>query len=445
MVSTILRRERDQMKILLLTVGGSCEPLVESVLKNNPDKIYFICSGGGKSSRRIVAEEGHVCGKDPRNPDEPNILTQVNIDPSETERYEIIEIDDFDNPNSCYETCFNLISTIKKDHFSADIIADYTGGTKSMTAGLIMTAMDDPSITLCVITGKRKDLIRVASGTQQKRLISVKLPFLERQFKAAVTLADRYDYAGCLQILESLSDTSDIPTVIQQKMLKTVSLARGFKEWDRFDHKKALEILEPFAGDITDNFLFLKKVIKSRAKLDQKYEEFYEYQYPSKAYHGYELVEDLFLNARRKASQRLYDDATGRIYRALEVLVDARLQIEYEIDKNDLDMSKLEKQLASRFEQGDKLGLKEGFNFLLELNENDELAVEYIKKKNQIDNSLSIRNSSFFAHGYTPISVEKFEDFLSIAEDLYWSFVIRAFQKPSKHAQFLQLSDIFFR
>jgi len=431
------------MKLLLLTTGGSCEPLIESILENDPDRIYFICSGGDRSSRRIVTGEGYVCGKDPKNPDEPNILTQVNIDPSEKEKFEIVEIDDFDNPNSCYQACITLISTIKKKYPSAELIADYTGGTKSMTAGLIMAAMDDPSITLCVITGKRMDLIRVASGTQQKRLIGAKLPFLERHFKAAVALADRYDYAGCLQVLESLLDTPDIPSEIQQRIQKAVCLARGFREWDRFNHRRALEILESYAGEITDIFLYLKKIMRSRALLDEKYKEFCEDQKSSVVYHGYELVEDLLLNAKRKAFQGLYDDATGRVYRALEVLVDARFQICYELNKNDLDLSKLDETLASGYTQGGKLGLKQGFELLIKWKRNDELATEYVKRRKRIENYLSIRNKSLFAHGYTPVSEKDFEKFLGIAEDLYESFISRVFQNPSEPVQFPQFSDIF--
>jgi hypothetical protein len=32
--------------------------------------------------------------------------------------------------------------------------------------------------------------------------------------------------------------------------------------------------------------------------------------------HGYEIVEDLLLNAERRAMQDRYDDAVGRLYRA---------------------------------------------------------------------------------------------------------------------------------
>ncbi len=411
------------MKILLLTVGGSCEPLIESILKNRPDKIYFICSGGDKSSRRTIIGEGHVCGRDSKNLDKPNVLRQVNIDPSKKEKFEIIEIEEFDDPNSCYEKCVGLINSIKREYPSVEVIADYTGGTKSMTAGLVMAAMDDPKITLCVITGERNDLISVASGTQQKRLIGLKLPLLERQFRAAIALADRYDYNGCLQVLENLLDIPDIPSGIREKILRAISLARGFREWDLFNHKEALRILESFAGDITDNFLFLKRVIGSRTLLDKPCERFCKDHSLSVDFSGYELVEDLLLNAKRKACQGLYDDATGRVYRALEALVDIRLLLQYGKDKNE-----------------SQLGLKDGFEFLVELNGYDELAVEYVKRRGKIEGSLSIRNKSIFAHGYTPIYEREFVHFLTTVEDLYRLFMTKISQNLLEPVQFPQFS-----
>jgi hypothetical protein len=49
--------------------------------------------------------------------------------------------------------------------------------------------------------------------------------------------------------------------------------------------------------------------------------------------HGYEIVEDLLLNAERRAMQDRYDDAVGRLYRALELLVQIRLLQTYDIKR----------------------------------------------------------------------------------------------------------------
>ncbi|MFI5383510.1 MAG: hypothetical protein ACHQXK_04660, partial [Methanosarcina thermophila] len=64
------------MKVLVMTVGGSCAPLVTSIRQNRPDIIHFLCSEDSKES---IKGKGKVCGKDPRNPDQPNVLTQCGI------------------------------------------------------------------------------------------------------------------------------------------------------------------------------------------------------------------------------------------------------------------------------------------------------------------------------------------------------------------------------
>lgn len=44
---------------------------------------------------------------------------------------------------------------------------------------------------------------------------------------------------------------------------------------------------------------------------------------------GYEQVQDLILNAERRAVQERYDDAVARLYRAVEMVAQVRLQSEW--------------------------------------------------------------------------------------------------------------------
>lgn len=54
------------MKILVISVGGSCSPIITSIKQNKPDRIYFFCSDdsrtGNKGSYVSVIGEGKVCG-----------------------------------------------------------------------------------------------------------------------------------------------------------------------------------------------------------------------------------------------------------------------------------------------------------------------------------------------------------------------------------------------
>ena len=41
-------------KILVLSVGGSAEPIVKAIKINEPDFVYFFCSSGHKGSEVTV-------------------------------------------------------------------------------------------------------------------------------------------------------------------------------------------------------------------------------------------------------------------------------------------------------------------------------------------------------------------------------------------------------
>ena len=82
------------MKILLLSNGGSCEPLVTSILENKPDKIIFFCSddiGTTKGSYFSVIGKDNAC-KSYDNIVKPNILTQVGLTFDDTDKKENIKI-----------------------------------------------------------------------------------------------------------------------------------------------------------------------------------------------------------------------------------------------------------------------------------------------------------------------------------------------------------------
>lgn len=48
--------------VLVVSVGGSCEPLVNTCREFNSDYVYFLCSGGNKSSAVVVDGPGDPCG-----------------------------------------------------------------------------------------------------------------------------------------------------------------------------------------------------------------------------------------------------------------------------------------------------------------------------------------------------------------------------------------------
>jgi len=420
------------LKFLVITVGGSCAPIVTSIKDNKPDKIYFLCSVDTettKGSYKTVVAEGNVCGKDPKNPDEPNILTLADV-PKDGEKYEIIKINDFDDFNSCYRCSLNVLRMIRTGFPDAEIIADYTGGTKSMSVGLGAASMYVDGVTICNVRGTRVDLVKVLDGTQHVSLTNRNEGFFQRQLELTDNLSERYEYNGVLSVLDKIVELKNIPPGTDKLIQKRRVYSKGFLAWDCFDHAEAWRLLSPYKKYMVDNIKFLEAVIWSRRGIDSNFKE-----KPVEGLsnipkgHGYEIVEDILLNSERRASQGRYDDAVGRLYRALELLVQIQLKLEYKIETDDVDIKKVPQEYRERYElkkdiddRKVKLSLKESYELLVIINNSDPLTKVYLKTKNEFIDLLRVRNSSLFAHGFQPITKEEYAKFHTFFEEFFDDF-----------------------
>lgn len=432
------------MKTLVITVGGSCAPIITSIEQNKCDQTHFICSDDSNSSKgsyRSVIGEGKVCGKDPRNPDELNILEHVKIPKEkEGEIYYIHRIKNFDDLNDCYVESLNILKDIKEKNPGTEIIADYTGGTKSMSVGLGAASMDIGDVTICLVKGTRTDLMKVQNGTQRIRLSQTNIAYLNRQINTAENLINRYDYDGAINIFEEIIQHTNIPQEIDMKLQKNLVVSKALRAWDHIDHEDAWRLLDLYRKDFVKNIIFLEAVIWSRKTLDDKI----SVEGIGHRGCGYELVEDIVLNAERRAEQGKFDDAVARLYRALELLAQLRLKLEYSIDPGKVDIEKIpeiyRQEYEAKKEDGDvRISLKEDYELLSKMNNDDLLGKIYKENQNRLLDILKIRNYSLYAHGLNPISKEDYEKFNKIfVEDILDKFLSN-FKKRVQRCQFIKI------
>ena len=138
-------------KILILSVGGSAEPIINAIKNSKPDFVYFFCSSGPKGSEGTIDSPGDPCGDKRKfkctecgyehnlgNPNGKAIVFQTRF---EKGQYEIVTIDDPDDLNECYEKLLALVETIKEKYDNSQVIANYTGGTKTMSIALALVAI----------------------------------------------------------------------------------------------------------------------------------------------------------------------------------------------------------------------------------------------------------------------------------------------------------------
>jgi hypothetical protein len=399
--------------ILVLSVGGSAEPIVNAI-KNKPiDFVYFFCSS---KSEKTIDSPGDPCG-DKRKSKCPECDHEYPIgDPKgkaivfqtglKREQYEIITVDDPDDLNSCYLKLHQLGLAIKEKFGECSVIANYTGGTKTMSVAMALTGIITQQWDLSLNIGPRVDLIKVRSGDvpvvidKWMIICQNQLDFLKRSLKS-------YHYAF---IVNSISEILSHPLdkSLRDKLVEARAVSVAFDLWDKFNHREALELLEPYGSGFYPYIIDLKKILgKSKGS-------------------GYELVCDLLNNAQRRAAQKHYDDAVARLYRAIELFAQIRMQKEYGYKTDDLKLEQIPEELKDEYKCriGDGkilLGLVEDYELLFKLG--DPFGKKFEKNKGKIIDAIKRRNQSISGgHGTTPLGEE---DYLFV-EDRLKGFIFEA-------------------
>ncbi len=155
--------------VLICTVGGSHQPIVTAIGEIQPDFVSFLCTDrdpatGQPGSRLQVEGEGPVIKAHPADPAPtlPNIPVQAGL-PDGAWEVRPVPADALDG---VAEAAAEALAGLRRRFPEARRVADYTGGTKTMTAGLVLAALDEPDVELRLVTGPRADLVRVHDGAQ---------------------------------------------------------------------------------------------------------------------------------------------------------------------------------------------------------------------------------------------------------------------------------------
>ncbi|MBW4630990.1 MAG: hypothetical protein KME30_03520 [Iphinoe sp. HA4291-MV1] len=161
-------------KILLVTVGGSFQPIITAIHSLQSDRIIFIASDGDKGSKSQVIGEGTPC--EIRRGSEvieklPNIPTQVGLGDRFQLGRDLILVQNPDDLSECYLKIHQCIRHLQQEAPDDDeILADYTGGTKTLSAALVLAAVDCKISLYLTIAATRENLVKVERG-EMTRLV----------------------------------------------------------------------------------------------------------------------------------------------------------------------------------------------------------------------------------------------------------------------------------
>ncbi len=387
---------------LICTVGGSHQPIVRAIDTLQPDFVCFVCSEddpatGNKGSYTQIIGNGNVIKGSNRDdkPTLPNIPRQMGL---EADRFEVLKVmpDDFDD---VYRKCSSWIEARQAP--DVRIIADYTGGTKTMSAALAVAALDDERVTLQLVSGSRADLIKVESGNEMVMPASVEKTRFERRLAQALSPWSRFAYDESVNALQRIQPPSD-PELTGQLQL-AVGLGKAFTAWDRFDHETARRMLAPFRPRIGKKWGVLLGTLDLLC--NEKRGE------PVRLF-------DLWRNAQRCATRGRYDDAVARLYRLLEWSAQWILRERTGIDTADVPPERIPAgmELPRNREGKHQAGLFNAWALAATYG-GDDVREFWEAQGELMRDHIQRRNYSILAHGSTPLSENEWGRFSTWIEE----------------------------
>jgi CRISPR-associated protein (TIGR02710 family) len=396
--------------LLICTVGGSPEPIVATLKRWNPVRIRFVPT---KETREQIDSRVLPLAKS----------EGLHFDPG---RHDVLELSDGQDFSACVHQLRSLTPIVQEWLCRGEqyqVVVDFTGGTKCMSAALALQAHRWRCVFSYVGGSERtKEGVGVViSGKEQ--VLHAYNPWDALGYQAVeqfVTLFDQQAFAAAASLADQAMRHVSNPS--RKRELNALKLlSEAYNAWDRFDHRNAVSKLEEVIRYAND----LQAVLGP-----MKAEEFSKIVIDHCAYLRRLLdgnspsildVTDLLANARRRKAEGRIDDAVARLYRAIEALGQVALKERHQIaNTKQVPLSRVPEPLkslwTSRADEGTVfLGLQDAYALLYALN--DDLGRKF--KQLQLDDRqrspLTARNQSILAHGFERISDKVFEQLWNAA------------------------------
>lgn len=391
-------------KAMFITVGTGrnrrdiTSAICFSIKKHNPDYVIFLTTDKTKKETMpCVLEDPVMKGR----------------------RYDVIEIGDEIDVEEIYSQCREAIEEVLNKGY--EVSADYTSGTKPMSAGLCLAAVSKEIGDLIYITGKRDDTGRVIPTSERAYTLSPTLIYIDRELVRFRHLFNLYQYDACLSIAKGVRQRCDLPDT-QKEWEFLEGLTSAYSAWDKFDLETAHKQLKELADSQYLSKYHLEETINRHTKILHK----------DKRRYCPERIADLLQNAKRRKEEGKFDDAVARCYRCMEYLAQYVLYKEYDrITTGNFESDKIkDPSIRCKYKDKKTLALKDAYELLSDLG--DPLGKTFMEERNAGKlEFLDKRNNSILAHGFKPVGKEGCRESLEMTER-YVRMIVRnldAFEK----------------
>lgn len=409
------------MKALILSCGGSPEPLIFCIENFKPDFTYFLCSDGSVDIAMDIAK-----------------LCNLNDD-----QFNLKVVKNYDSLEDSFAKSREIIKELQGQY--DDIHVDFTGGTKPMVSGLVLAAIGEECTYSYVGTDDLEGRDKNGLGVVQdgfESIIDQKDPYdvyAVLEFERGMDLFNQYQFKAAKINFDNASEK------LESKNLKEIAeifsyIVDVYDSWDKFNNEYS-------SKPIKSAFYNIFTVIENSENLKHYFEvehpdffiqmknnwDFLELKISRKGIMKKEnaiyYLPDLLNNAYRRIDEGKYDDAVARLYRTAELIAQLGLtneglikesvlkeNKEFKIDLNVIDEldnedAKLfvynlyEYENALRYNKNHiGIGSDKSFRLLSKLGV--DYADEFLNDK-KIKSNIGSRNGSILAHGLKPIDSKK--------------------------------------
>ena len=396
--------------ILLCSVGGAHQPILKAIKFTSPRYVCFFCTDrdpqtGRPGSVVQVTGKGKVIKANPGDarPTLSNIPAQARLD---AERFgaRMVPADDLDG---AFFTMRAVAADLAGRFPGARFVADYTGGTKTMTAALVCAALERDDVELQLVAGARPGLVRVEDGTEQAMTASVARLRLDRAMAPWLGAWRRFAYHEAAEGLDGIRIAAGNPGSPWLGFAR--SLSRALARWDDFDHGGALALIDTYAGRVAPRFPQMRPTLRLLAKAND-----------NDARREPARLLDLWLNAERRAVQGRFDDAVARWYRLMEWTAQWQLRTVFDADTADFprDLLPPDADVTPGRDGKIKIGLWQSWR-VVEQRLSGPAQVFIAEHGRELRDLLDLRNNSILAHGFQPVKKADWQDLHSWTKEIF--------------------------
>lgn len=265
-----------------------------------------------------------------------------------------------EDPNACFAFFHDLLGKVLAEGVRPEHVKlDYTRGTKTMSAAVMLAAVSWRIENFLYVSGERGDNNLVTPGTETVRHFSAAHISAYRELEQAEQLMRMQRYSA----VETLMDgwRRRYPGDLQARAGHVAGCAKFWDAWDRLEYPEALRSLAEIGAGA--EWFTPKELARNAIAYLARYRTGtpLELCEPTWA-----LVFDVLENSRRRLKQGQFEDAFIRVYRSLELIGQAALY-GYGIETNGADAERPEivKWLEYRKKEGKALPEKKAKGYEL--------------------------------------------------------------------------------